>query len=716
MAIINKSTLVLCISTQAAWCEDALYQVLDTQSVQVKRQLLKELPQEKLRMQREELKLVPGSIADPLRSLQVLPGIESNNDASILPYVRGGDWTETKVFWNGLPLITPFHTMALFSMFTLEGTENIDFYHSYLPAEGKGSLSGSIWANSRKAKDSLRGKVSIDLMRTGAWTQVPLGKNWNLDLSGQSFYYQAVLQGLQSLSSVGKNKQSEDVNSTVRLPTFYDLSAVLRYKNHNQELNWYNLYGGDFFTVMDQTRDKKSLDSALKADTIALVRKGNSVHKLEWIYKSSSQLKWVHSIAGQYSFWRTQFSADTNKFALDQSSFHAKSEIQQSFPTGLAHYGLEWNIFKDAYYSRMSRAIYKLLSESNPDPMDMLGQFNPEGFVLKKEPTIQDLSTLKSATKMDYIGSRLNQDFCIYGQWSKKMSQTYQLNSGLRLEYDLSSQNWIYSPRMEWKSNFTSNQSLTLSSGLYGQKDFPFYYRAANRKLVPEKNWSTELAWAYAWNESNKLKISTWAKKYWDLVSISSKVDSSAGAFWNWELLSAAKSLIIQNTGSGSALGAEVSMEYQPLRSLRGRISFELGSSHRRDQEGGTSYPFPQFRDWKIKAFQHYMVDDKHSIGLRYQISRGLPYTGFWQGEDRGDTSLIINPRLSSHYSPYQRLDLRLARKGTSWGLQTESYFEVWNVLNQPNASLRDEKTMAIQGFDFNTPLPVLFGGWEIQF
>lgn len=53
-----------------------------------------------------EIVTTPGTSADINRAIQLLPGVQSVDDGTAL-FVRGGDYTETKVFMNEAPLLNP---------------------------------------------------------------------------------------------------------------------------------------------------------------------------------------------------------------------------------------------------------------------------------------------------------------------------------------------------------------------------------------------------------------------------------------------------------------------------------------------------------------------------------------------------------------------------------------------------------------------------------
>jgi hypothetical protein len=71
-----------------------------------------------------ELKLVPGVVeADPLRAVEVLPGVVSTSDLSSSFHVRGGSADQNLILLDGVPVLSPFHLGGFFSVFNADMLE-----------------------------------------------------------------------------------------------------------------------------------------------------------------------------------------------------------------------------------------------------------------------------------------------------------------------------------------------------------------------------------------------------------------------------------------------------------------------------------------------------------------------------------------------------------------------------------------------------------------
>ena len=84
--------------------------------------------------------LAPGAEADLLRSLQLLPGIQSASDISSGLYVRGGGPDQTRILLDQIPLYNPSHAFGFFSTFNPDAVRDVQLYKGAYPASYGGSL------------------------------------------------------------------------------------------------------------------------------------------------------------------------------------------------------------------------------------------------------------------------------------------------------------------------------------------------------------------------------------------------------------------------------------------------------------------------------------------------------------------------------------------------------------------------------------------------
>ncbi|HJK97059.1 MAG TPA: TonB-dependent receptor [Polyangiaceae bacterium LLY-WYZ-14_1] len=107
----------------------------------------------------EELKLVPGiGEADPIRAIEVLPGVVSTSDFSAAFNVRGGSADQNLILLDGVPIFSPFHLGGFFSVFNADMVESAELQSGGFAARHGGRVSSVLTVDS----DPGDGAFSVD--------------------------------------------------------------------------------------------------------------------------------------------------------------------------------------------------------------------------------------------------------------------------------------------------------------------------------------------------------------------------------------------------------------------------------------------------------------------------------------------------------------------------------------------------------------------------
>ncbi len=717
-------------------------------------------------MSRQEMKLVPATMNDPLRSLQVLPGVTAGNDLSVLPFVRGGDWTEVAMTWNGLPLIYPVHLGSAFSVLSLEGLEAVNLRTGYVQPSQRGTLSGLVEAEQRRSSGPWQGRLNMDWMRLGFWSggSIPgaTKSELELDISAQLMYFNYTIKGLSAFTYLWVDAEEreaiQDFMKFVQYPTAADLQSSLRGKGPKGirwEWNGAYLFDGMHFLDSRQLLTENNVEIE-SVDTLAYVGFYGTVQQL-FLKRDFGADQWQQSFAFQGVGTRVVFDAQAQEqaeleFDRGQMAWSSRSEWSRSLGDRVWNAGFAYEGQRDRYVSRMPRLVYKLLFEGSLDLADAVAQFRPEGFVIRQsEANYIDASEYMESFRMDYDAVRVDHLVALYGQHSRKLSDGSLWTAGVRLESDVEAKDPWAAPRLAWQKKWSTGDQADVYVNYSAQRDQPFYYKAVNADLKSAKAWHLGGEWSREWTPSFKTTLGAWTKKYEDLpvpyVETVGEMDWNAAAddlkelavtlgldtSWvadvevdpNWmdqlpeELRTqfeafGDKELIYRNNGEGWAYGTEFAIEAGMEKLWKGRYSIEWERSWRRDSLSVLEYSFAKSRPWKLKLFHQFFFGEKHSLALRYQALAGFPYTEMLANE--GDTILAVGPRLQRNYMPYHRFDVRMARKTKWWGKEVESYLEVWNAWGSPNAFLRDSETGRLRFFDLNAPVATVFGGFDLKF
>ncbi|MYI23623.1 MAG: TonB-dependent receptor plug domain-containing protein, partial [Gammaproteobacteria bacterium] len=123
-----------------------------------------------------ELRLVPGlAEADPIRAVEVLPGVVSTSDFTASFNVRGGSADQNLILLDGVPIFNPFHLGGIFSVFNADMVGRVELSSGGFPAEHGGRVSSLLLVESDPGTDdfNVRGGVSLLAARAALGGRAP---------------------------------------------------------------------------------------------------------------------------------------------------------------------------------------------------------------------------------------------------------------------------------------------------------------------------------------------------------------------------------------------------------------------------------------------------------------------------------------------------------------------------------------------------------------
>ena len=108
---------------------------------------------------REAMKALPGLVeTDPIRAIEVLPGVGTVSDFSAAFNVRGGSADQNLILLDHVPIYNPFHLGGLFSVFNADMVERAVLRAGGFPAEYGGRVSSVLTVET----DPGDGDTSVD--------------------------------------------------------------------------------------------------------------------------------------------------------------------------------------------------------------------------------------------------------------------------------------------------------------------------------------------------------------------------------------------------------------------------------------------------------------------------------------------------------------------------------------------------------------------------
>lgn len=225
---------------------------------------------------------------DVIKTIQLMPGVQSGMEGFSGIYVRGGGADENLMMLDGTPLYNVSHLFGLLSVFTPEAVKKVTFYKGSFPARYGGRVSSivDVRTNDGNAK-GLHGSVSAGLLSEKLHIEGPIGsENTTFSVSGRgmhTFLFDGLIKALGSPANYA----------------FYDLNAKLAHRFSDSDKVFAGFYTGkDYFRMTDTDVHRKEEEgpdsqSYIREETDnskVNVRWGNTVASMRWNHVFSSRL------------------------------------------------------------------------------------------------------------------------------------------------------------------------------------------------------------------------------------------------------------------------------------------------------------------------------------------------------------------------------------------------------------------------------------------
>jgi hypothetical protein len=243
----------------------------------------------------KEMKGLPSLLGemDPLKLLQLTPGIQSGSEGNTGFYVRGGGTDQNLILYDNTIVYNPGHLLGFFSVFNPDIIKDVTIIKSGIPAQYGGKLSSMIKLTTTKGcRDSLVVMGSIGLISSRIGISGPLlKKKGSFILAARKTYLELLVEPL--------------VRHVVRQKAFFQNQSVY---------NFYDLNAGASINISD--RDVLSFTAYSGRDKFGIARKGieqkndlkwgNTLASISWDHKYSSRASMTSNIG-----W-TKYNFDLN--------------------------------------------------------------------------------------------------------------------------------------------------------------------------------------------------------------------------------------------------------------------------------------------------------------------------------------------------------------------------------------------------------------------
>ena len=261
-------------------------------------------------LQVEPLQKMPAmGEADLLRSLQLLPGIQSASDLSSGLYIRGGGPDQTAILLDHIPLYNPSHLFGFFSTFNPDAIKDVQLYKGAYPAK-YGRTLGAVLdvANREGNRQRFSGRGGISLISSRLLAEGPIdGGSWMA--AGRRTYLEPVFSAVRAF----------DVDLPISY-YFYDFNGKINQRRGDDTFTLSTYWGQDDLRAElfgESTADTVSTQD--EEESFVDMRWGNRALTARWTRVFSPHLFGHFMAAGSYYRSAMEFNLFNTPFAIENS-------------------------------------------------------------------------------------------------------------------------------------------------------------------------------------------------------------------------------------------------------------------------------------------------------------------------------------------------------------------------------------------------------------
>lgn len=660
----------------------------------------------------EQIKRLPAIAGevDLLKSLQLLPGVQSGNEGSSGIYVRGGSPDQNLILLDGVPLYSVSHLFGFFSVFNADAVRNISITKGGYPARFGGRLSSILEVTMKEGhKKEIHGAGSISMLASKLTLEGPLVKDKaSFMISGRRTYLDLLVNPIIRASS------PDDAQVDPRY-FFHDLNAKINWRIGERDRLYLSTFQGvDDFGVRTKSEyadSREEIDLGLDWRNAVLALRWNH----EWGPQLFSNLTLMKS---RYDF-NTGFDysestgngpdMSTTRFAsLYNSGIRdLGGRIDFDFAPNNRHFiRFGGNVTRHTFKPGATQVILNATDEFAFDTI--LGSpdlFSTEAF-LYAEDEIELTEGLKA--NIGLHASTLFVEGTNYSSLQPRVALNKRLASGMALKASYA--------EMTQFVNLLTNEGLTLPTDLW---------LPSTSRIRPQQSRQFALGMAKKLSEF-ELSVEGYYKDMDGLLSYKEGASFGAAAFQNngstWE------DAVTQ--GEGTSYGAELLLQKKEGRTS-GWVGYTLSWTDRQfdDINSGNRFPFTYDRRHDLSVVLIHEISDRWTLGATWVYGTGraltlneVQYGSLLPDFDGGLSAVtfeVPSDRNSYRLSPYHRLDVSATRTKEVKHGERSLVLSVYNAYNNLNPfialpSTNDQGNPVIREYGLFPFIPSV--AWQFAF
>lgn len=302
------------------------------------------------------LKNVPNAagISDVLKTIQLLPGVQTTNEGIINFNVRGGSYDQNLILIDEAPIYNPSHTLGFISTINTNVIKDVNFYKGDFPAKYGGRTSSIIDIRLKEGNNQRFSlNTDIGLIMSGLTFEGPIVKNKASFLFACRYSYAGwIANNVKKLSdyiyipALNNFQAGNDIH-------FYDLNGKINFNIGTKDRIYISGYKGYDFFYAKNVDDKSNMEW------------GNSTITVRWNHVFSNKLFMNTSLIYSSYFYNNTLdevklitkwsSAIENLSFKNDLYFYYSSQVNVTFGIGMEYFFINPGIIEILDTTRIER-------------------------------------------------------------------------------------------------------------------------------------------------------------------------------------------------------------------------------------------------------------------------------------------------------------------------------------------------------------------------
>ena len=597
-------------------------------------------------LQGEERKNLASVLADdPLRAVQGLPGVTSNNDFDSEFSLRGASFDRIGLYLDGVLLHSPFHTTdaqsgdGSLTIFNGDMTDDMTLYEGAWPVRYSDRTAGILAVDTREGnRQGFQGRLQASASNAGGLFEGPIGKkqrgSWIV--SFRKSYLDYILNridfGDQPPLAFGFT------DGEARLT--YDLTS-----KHTISLS--DVEGASGV-------DRSAFQSELGPNTVMTSGFRFSLLNLGSRYAPNQRVL----ITNHLAWSRERGDVENRDIALLSNQAYG-----------------EWTWHGDVSVSWLS-------DKPGKNTLDFGGLFRR---LRQDGSSLQFVFTPVEVPSPDIFrgtgnraGGYVQQS---YGFWSERV----HLTAGMRQdEFSLSTVQ-VTSPYASASFKPLTKTLVQMDWGQYAQ--FPelnqIFSTFTHIPLLPERSTHYEAVVEQTLDERTRLRVEFYDRQDRDLLA---RPALDPRLLLNGSIFNDVPNAPWLKSERGYSRGAQLFIQRRSANGFTGWISYAYGHAEIRDSTLGVGFPSDYDQRHTFNAYVSRRLRPTVNVSARFTYGSGMPLPGFYRAEVGAGTAYFLTTNRNGLRAPdYQRTDLRLNKAYVHKKSKATLFAEVINVTNHHN-------------------------------